>query len=180
VAGDRLGTDPGDDESMLRKLLSSAVSIAVALVAVPTMLGALRSQSAFAAPFTHGDVSTRGWSSRQSVDAQRLRVGVPVQQTLTVDNAGSLPAEYRLSAKIDGDRAFARHLLVVVTRSDDNATIFAGEVTTLRSVALGRFNEHTRETFRLQVTLRGSGGNDNALQGRRAAVAFNWTATQTN
>lgn len=165
---------------MLRRLISSALVIAVTLIAVPTMLGALRSQSAFAAPFTQGGVSTRGWSSRQSVDAQRLRVGVPVEQTLTIENAGSLPAEYRLSAQVDGDREFAAYLWLVASRRGDGATLFSGPVTALRSVLLGRFDEHARETLRLQVTLRASGGNANALQGRRATVAFNWTATQTD
>ena len=62
----------------------------------------------------------------------------------------------------------------MATRRADGATLFSGPVTTLRSVALGRFNEHERETLSLKVTLGGS----NALQGRGASVAFNWTATQ--
>ena len=35
-----------------------------------------------------------------------------------------------------------------------------------------------RETLRLKVTLTGVRGSDNALQGRHASVAFDWTATQ--
>jgi hypothetical protein len=163
---------------VLRKLIISGLVVAATLIAVPTMLGAIRSQSAFAAPFTQGGVTTRGWSSRQSVDAQRLRVGVPVGQTLTIANVGSLPANYTLSAQIGGDRRFAAHLWVVATRRSDGATLFSGPVTALNSVALGRFNEHTRETLRLRVTLSGGHGGDNALQGRRASVAFTWTATQ--
>ncbi len=165
---------------MLRKLICSGLVVAATLIAVPTMLGALRSQSAFAAPFTNGDVSTRGWSSRQSVDAQRLRVGGPVEQTLTIENAGSLPADYRLSAQIQGDREFATHLSVVATRRGDGASVFSGPATALQGVALGRFNEHARETLRLQVTLTAGRGDDNALQGRRASVAFNWTASQSD
>jgi hypothetical protein len=163
---------------VLRKLITSGLVVAATLIAVPTVLGALHSQSAFAAPFTQGGVITRGWSSRQSVDAKRLRVGVPVRQTLTIANAGSLPANYSFSAEIGGDRQFAAHLWVVATRRGDGATLFSGPVTALRSVALGRFNEHARETLSLQVTLTGSRGSDNALQGRDASVAFNWTATQ--
>jgi hypothetical protein len=163
---------------VLRKLICSGLVVGVTLIAVPTMLGALRSQSAFAAPFTNGEVSTRGWSSRQSVDAQRLRVGVPVEQTLTIENAGSLPAEYRLSAVIGGDREFASHLSIVVTRGGESATLFSGPVTALSSVSLGRFNEHARETFRLRVTLTAGRDRDNTLQGRRTSVAFNWIATR--
>ena len=164
---------------MLRKLIASGLVVAATLIAVPTVLGALRSQSAFAAPFTQGGVTTRGWSSRQSVDAQRLRVGVPVRQRLTIANAGSLPANGRTSAaQIGGDRRFAAHLWVVATRRSDGATLFSGPVTGLQSVGLGRFNEHARETLSLQVTLTGGRRGDNALQGRAASVVFNWTATQ--
>jgi hypothetical protein len=163
---------------VLRKLIASGLVVAAALTAVPVMLGALRSQSAFAAPFSQGGLITRGWSSRQSVDARRLRVGVPVSQTLTIENAGSLPANYTLTANVDGNGQFASHLWVVATRRGDGATVFSGPVTSLRSIALGRFNEHTRETLRLKVTLTGLRGSDNALQGKQASVAFNWTATQ--
>jgi hypothetical protein len=177
-----VGTDAGDlhadDENVLRKLIVFGLVVAATLIAVPVMLGALRSQSAFAAPFSQGGLTTRGWSSRQSVDAQRLRVGVPVSQRLTIENAGSLPANFSLTAEVTGDHQFASHLWVVATRTGDGATVFSGPVTGLRAISLGRFNEHTRETLRLQVTLAGLRGSDNALQGRHASVAFNWTATQ--
>jgi hypothetical protein len=163
---------------MLRKLIASVLVVAATLIAVPTVLAALRSEGAWAAPFTNGEVSTRGWSSRQSVDAQRLRVGVPVYQTLTIANAGSLPATYRLSAEIQGDRQFAAHLWLVATRRSDGATLYSGPVTALRDVSLGRFNEHARESFRLRVTLTPGRANANALQGRRASVDFGWIATE--
>jgi hypothetical protein len=161
----------------LRNVVVSVLAIAATLVAVPTMLGALPGQSAFAGPFTQGDVSTRGWSSPQPVEAQRLTIGVPVEQTLTIDNAGSLPATYRLNAQVEGDHDFARHLWVVATRRSDRATVFSGPATMIRSVQLGRFSEHMRETFRMRVTLTGVRGDDNVLQGRSATVNFGWTAT---
>lgn len=157
--------------------MASILAVAVTLIAVPTVLGALPDETAFAGPFTAGDVSTRGWSSPQPVEAQRLRIGVPVEQTLTIDNAGSLPATYELNAQIAGDRDFARHLWVVAIRRSDGATVFSGPATALRSVALGRFSEHTRETFRLRVTLTSVRGGDNVLQGRSAKVDFGWIAT---
>jgi hypothetical protein len=163
---------------MLRKLIASVLVVAVTLIAVPTVLAALRSEGAWAAPFTSGEVSTRGWSSRQSVDAQRLRVGVPVKQTLTIENAGSLPANYELNATVDGDRAFASHLWIVATRTSDGATVFSGPATAMQSVGLGRFTEHMRETFRMRVTLTAGHRNENALQGRSAAIDFGWIATE--
>lgn len=163
---------------MLRKVVASVLVVAATLVAVPTVLAALRSEGAFAAPFTQGGVITRGWSSRQSVDAQRLRVGVPVKQTLTIENAGSLPANYELNATIEGDRAFASHLWIVATRTSDGATIFSGPATSMHSVALGRFTEHMRESFRVRVTLTAGRGNENALQGRSTAIDFGWIATE--
>ena len=164
--------------SYLRRAVASVLVVLAALIAVPTMFGALSGQSAFARPFTQGEVSTRGWSSPQPVDAQRLKVGVPVEQTLTMENAGSLPANYRLNARVAGDRDFARHLSVIAIRRSDGATVFSGPATTMRSVALGRFSEHMRETFRLRVTLTAAHGNDNALQGRSATVNFGWIATE--
>ncbi len=99
---------------------------------------------------------------------------------LTIENAGSLAADYRLTARIEGDRQFGAHLWVVASRRQDGATVFSGPVSALTSVALGRFAAATRQTLRLSVTLRParSGGDDNALQGRRASVDFSWTATQ--
>jgi hypothetical protein len=163
---------------MLRKLIASSLVVAATLIAVPTMLGALRSENAFAAPFTQGGVVTHGYSSRQAVDAQRLKVGFPVEQKLIIDNAGSLPANYELNARIDGDRDFATHLWLVATRVGDGATVFSGPVTAARAVPLGRFNEHSRETYRLRFTLTPGRTAENALQGRTASVGFGWIATE--
>ena len=161
----------------LRNVVASVLAVAVTLIAVPTVLGALPGERAFDGPFTQGDVSTRGWSSPQPVEAQRLRIDVPVEQTLTIENSGSLPATYELNAQVEGDRDFAEHLWAVATRRSDGATVFSGPATALRSVSLGRFSEHMRETFRLRVTLTGVRGNDNVLQGRSANVNFGWIAT---
>jgi hypothetical protein len=163
----------------LRNVAASVLAVATTLIAVPTVLGALPGKTAFAAPFTQGDVSTRGWSSPQPVETQHLRIGAPVEQTLTIENSGSLPARYELNAQIEGDRDFADHLWVVAIRRSDGATVFSGPATKIRSVALGRFSEHMRETFRMRVTLTGVRGNDNVLQGRSANVNFGWTATAT-
>ena len=165
---------------MLRKLVVSILVIATTLVVVPTVLAALRSPSAFGASFTHGNLVTRGWSSPQDIDAQRLRIGVPVRQSLTIANDGSLPATYRLKARITGDRSFAANLSVVVNRRQDGATIFSGPVSGLRSLNLGRFGAGAQETLQLRVMLASTGtqAGDNALQRRSASVAFAWTATQ--
>ena len=161
----------------LRNIVASVLALATTLIAVPTVLGALPGQSAFAGPFTHQEVSTRGWSSPRPLEAQRLKVGVPVEQTLTIENTGSLPASYELNAQVDGDRDFARHLWVVAIRRSDGATVFSGPATSIRSVKLGRFSEHMRETLRMRVTLTGVRGDDNALQGRNANINFGWVAT---
>jgi hypothetical protein len=166
---------------MLRKLFVSVLVITATLVVVPSVLAALRSPSAFGASFTHGKVITRGWASPLAIVAQRLRIGVPVKLSLTIANDGSLPATYRLKARMAGDPGFAAQLSVVATRREDGATIFSGPVTHLRSVDLGRFGAGAQETLQLRVTLTSTGtdAGDNALQGRNASVAFTWTATQT-
>ena len=138
-----------DDENMFRKIFASALVVAATLVLVPSVL-AMQGASATRTPFTHGTVVSGGWASPLPINAGRLRIGVPVSQSLTIANQGSLPATYLLNARITGDNAFADQLLVVVTRPDDGATIFSGPATHLRAVDLGRFTGRRQETLRLR------------------------------
>jgi hypothetical protein len=165
---------------MMRKIFVSVLAILATLVIVPSVLAALTSPSAFGASFTHGNLVTRGWASPQAIDATRLRIGVPVTQSLTIANDGFLPATYRLKARIAGDLGFAGQLSVVAMRLSDGATIFSGPVTRLGRLDLGRFGAGQQETLRLRVILTSTGtdARDNVLQGRGASVAFTWTATQ--
>ena len=164
----------------MRKVFVSVLAILSMLVIVPSVLAALSSPSAFGASLKHGNVVTSGWASPQAIDAQRLRIGVPVRQTLTIANDGSLPAKYLLRARIGGDLGLAAHLSVVATRREDGATIFSGPATSLQSLDLGQFGAGQHETLQLRVTLTSTGtdARDNVLQGRGASVAFTWTATQ--
>jgi hypothetical protein len=164
---------------MFRKILASALVVAATLVLVPSVL-AMQGASATRSPFVHGTVVSGGWASPLPISADKLRIGVPVSQSLTIANQGSLPATYLLNARITGDHAFADQLLVVVTRPNDGATIFSGPATHLRAVDLGRFTASQQERLHLTVTLASTGtdAGDNVLQGRAAGVAFSWTATQ--
>ena len=163
---------------MFRKIFASALVAAATLVLVPSVL-AMQGASATRSPFVHGTVVSGGWASPLPISAGRLRIGVPVSQSLTIANQGSLPATYLLNARITGDHAFADQLLVV-TRPDDGAAIFSGPATHLRAVDVGRFTASQQETLHLTVTLASTGtdAGDNVLQGRAAGVAFSWTATQ--
>jgi hypothetical protein len=165
---------------MMRKVFVSVLAILATLVLVPSVLAALNSPSAFGAPFKHGNVVTRGWASPLAIDAKRLRIGVPVTQSLTIANQGSLPATYRLKARVAGDLRLAGRLSVVATRRSDGATIFSGPITGLERFDLGRFGAGQQETLRLRVILTSTGTDkgDNVLQGRSSSVAFTWTATQ--
>jgi hypothetical protein len=165
---------------MMRKISISVLATVATLVVVPYVLAALRSPRAFGASFTHGNVVTRGWASPQAIDAQRLRIGVPVRQSLTIVNDGSLPATYRLKTQIAGDHSLAAQLLVVATRRADGATIFSGPATRLQSLDLGQFGAGQKETlqFRVMLTSTGTDARDTVLQGRGASVAFTWTANQ--
>jgi hypothetical protein len=165
---------------MMRKVFVSVLAIVATLVLVPSVLAALSSPSAFGAPFKHRNVVTRGWASPQAIDAKRLRIGVPVTQSLTIANQGSLPATYRLKARVAGDLRLAGRLSVVATRRSDGATIFSGPITRLGRFDLGLFGAGQQETLRLRVMLTSTGTDtgDNVLQGRSASVAFTWTATQ--
>ena len=164
----------------MRKVFVSVLAIVATLVLVPSVLAALGNTSAFGTLFTHGNVVTRGWASPQAIDAKRLRIGVPVTQSLTIANQGSLPATYRLKALVAGDLRFVGRLSVVATRRSDGATIFSGPITSLARFDLGRFEAGQQETLRLRVMLTSTGTDkaDNVLQGRSASVAFTWTATQ--
>jgi hypothetical protein len=165
---------------MMRKVFVSVLAVVSMLVIVPSVLAALSNTSAFGASFKHGNVVTSGWASPQSIDARRLRIGVPVRQTLTIANDGSLPAKYLLRARIGGDVGLAAQLSVVATRREDGATVFSGPATSLRSLDLGHLEAGQHETLQLRVTLMSAGtdARDNVLQGRAATIAFAWTATQ--
>jgi hypothetical protein len=165
---------------MMRKIFVSVLAILATLVIVPSVFAALSSPSAFGSSLTHGNVVTRGWASPQAIEAKRLRMGVPVGQSLTIANDGSLPATYRLKAHVEGDPALVAQLAVVATRTEDGATIFSGPVTGLQSLDLGRFGGGEHETLQLRVMLTSTGtdARDNVLQGLSASVAFTWTATQ--
>jgi hypothetical protein len=165
---------------MLRKSLVTLLALLATLVVVPSVLAGLGGPSAFGSPFAHGNVVTGGWASPLGIEAKRLRIGVPIGQSLTIINKGAFPATYRLTARVAGDPRLVAQLSVVVTRSDDGATIFAGPVTRLRSLDLGRFGTHQQQKLLLSVTLASTGTDvrDNALQGRGASVGFTWTATQ--
>lgn len=99
------------------------------------------------------------------MDAKRLRIGATVKQSLTIANDGSLPANYRLKARVAGDPRLAAQLSVVATRLADGATIFSGPVTHLQSVGLGRFAAGEHETLRLWMSLMSTGtdAGDNVL-----------------
>jgi hypothetical protein len=124
---------------MMRKVFVSVLAVISTLVVVPSVLAALSSLALSAHRSNTGMSSPSGWASPQSVDAQRLRIGVPVWQTLTIANDGSLPAKYLLKARIGGDLRLAGRLTVVATRREDDATIFSGPATSLRSLDLGQF-----------------------------------------
>lgn len=169
-----------DDASVVRKILISLLAVVGTLMVVPSVLAALNGPSIFGASFAHGKVVTRGWASPQAIEARRLRIGVPVTQSITIANEGSLPAAYRLRARVAGDSGLAAQFSVVATRTEDGATVFSGPVTSLRSVDLGRLGAGEQVTLELQVKLTSTGidARDNVLQGRAASVAFTWTATQ--
>ncbi|MBA3735110.1 MAG: hypothetical protein H0W90_07930 [Actinobacteria bacterium] len=166
---------------MARKIFVSVLVVLATLVIVPSVLAALRSPSAFGS-VTHGTVVSGGWASPLPMDAKRLRIGATVKQSLTIANDGSLPANYRLKARVAGDPRLAAQLSVVATRLADGATIFSVPVTHLQSVDLGRFAAGEHETLRLRMTLMSTGtdAGDNVLQGRDMSVGFPWTATQAS
>jgi len=102
--------------SSLQTKLSAFGKLQSDLSALRDAAAALTSPSAFGASFKHGNVVTRGWASPQAIDAKRLRIGVPVTQSLTIANQGSLPATYRLKARVAGDLRLAARLSVVARR----------------------------------------------------------------
>jgi hypothetical protein len=165
---------------MVRKIFVSLLVVLATLVVVPSVLAALTSPSVFGASFPRGNVVTGGWASPQGIDARRLRIGVPVGQSLTIANQGSLPAVYRLSARTSGNQGLIAQLSVIASRRSDGATIFSGPVSRLQSIDLGRFQAGEQETLQLRVVLTsmGTDARDNTLQGRDASVAFTWTAVQ--
>jgi hypothetical protein len=162
-----------------RKLLASAVVVA-ATVGIPTALGAVHA----AGPTLHvsyGFVATRGWETPGGADTLIMRIGVPVAETLTIVNTGTLPADYRLSSTVRGDRRMLARLWLTVQRRSDGSIMFSGWAGRLRALSLGRFETWRKETLDVRATLVSAGSDalDNRFQGRSASIGFRWSATET-
>jgi hypothetical protein len=164
--------------SVIHRLLAAAV-VVLALVAVPTMLGAVRPPGTDLR-FAGGSLATRGWETPAEGDATRMSIGVSIDESLTIVNTGTLPADYRLSTVVSGNKQFLGRLWLTARRRSDGAILFSGPVRRLRSLALGHFGTQAAQTLDLRLTLESTGSDelDNRLQGLAASVGLGWSATQ--
>jgi hypothetical protein len=164
--------------SVIHRLLAAAV-VVLALVAVPTMLGAVRPPGPDLR-FTGGSLATRGWETPAGADATRMSIGASIGESLTIVNTGTLQADYRVSTVVSGNRQLLGSLWLTAQRRSDGAILFSGPVRRLRSLALGCLGAQTPQTLDLRLTLVSTGSEalDNRLQGLAASIGFGWSATQ--
>jgi len=154
--------------------------VGIALAAVPTVLGAVRGARAEDVPFGAGmPAATRIAGTGPALSASALRIGSTVKGSMTIRNTGDGAGRFDLQARIAGSRAFAKHLMLTVSRGD-GAVLYAGPLTGLGALNVGRLEPGGQLSLDVQVTLRSTGtrAGDNLLQGRSASADFSWSALQ--
>jgi hypothetical protein len=163
---------------VIHRLLAAAV-VVLALVAVPTVLGAVRPPGPDLR-LAGGSLATRGWETPAGADATNMSIGVPINESVTIVNTGTLDTDIRLSTVVSGSKQFLGRLRLTAHRRSDGAILFSGPVGRLLSLELGRLKSQAPQTLDLRLTLVSSGSDalDNRLQGLAASVGFGWSATQ--
>jgi hypothetical protein len=112
-----------------------------------------------------------------------MKIGDTATGSVTINNTGSLAADYVLNGAITGDATLAGDLKLKIYADTDNSgtPIFDASLNGVSDLALGTFaatsGSHTYY-FHISLPTTGSAAGDNALQGKTATAAFTWTATQ--
>ena len=148
-----------------RRIFFSVVTLVVALVAVHPVLGGVGSSD--------GSVAIGHAGSGPVFDLGSLAPGHDASESVRIANAGTAPGRFVLSAAVSGDAKLASSL--VLTVADETGRIaYRGPLAGLAAEALGTFAPAEAHTYKLNVALPGTAGNE--LQGLSAGAAFTWSA----
>lgn len=153
---------------MKTKVLLICLLVTATLGAVPSVLGAR-------SPFTTDRLVVRGWTAERTLPAAPLAAGGSRIQHLWFANDGALPATFLLTAAVRRDATLGNHLVAVVTRLSDGATLYRGRPTELRNAVIGRLEPRTAEEIELRLSVPANAQNN--LEQRRVQVSFSWTAS---
>jgi hypothetical protein len=114
--------------------------------------------------------------------ADNMRPGQQASGSVRVTNTGTLGAALRLAPALSDPSGLlaARLRLVVsdVTDADRPATLYAGPLSAMGTVAVGALAAGQGRDFLFVASLpAGTPASDNPLQGSALAASFTWTAT---
>jgi hypothetical protein len=162
-----------------RIIISLAVLIATAVMAVPSVLGAVGSGDKLSTDsIVRGSLLTTSSSSGAILSGEGLVPGSSVRGSVTISNSGTLAGRYSLGATITGSSQLAGVLRLVVRELHDKRwkTVYTGPLAGLDGTALGVFGAADSRTYVFQVSFP-STPDDNTLQGLSAGASFTWSAT---
>jgi predicted ribosomally synthesized peptide with SipW-like signal peptide len=133
--------------------------------------------------FTTGTLSMSRSGSGAIFSSGNMKIGDTATGSVTIDNTGSLAADYTLDSSVSGDSGLAGQLqLTIYADTDGSGTpVYSGLIGDVSSASLGSFAATSgSHTYYFHITLQSTGSNagDNALQGKTASASFTWNATQ--
>ena len=162
-----------------RIIISLAVLIATAVVAVPSVLGAIGSGDKLSTDsIVRGSLLTTSSRSEAILSGDGLVPGSSVRGSVTISNSGTLAGHYSFSAATTGSAQLAGVLRLVVRElhGERSKTVYSGPLAGLDGDALGVFGAGESRTYVFQVSFP-STPDDNTLQGLSAGASFTWSAT---
>ena len=172
-------------------MLSSKILLTLATVAAVSAAAIGGTYASFTATpttidsnaFTTGTLAMSSSGTGAIFSAGNMKIGDSTTGSITINNTGTLAADYTLTGAITGNAALAGDLkLKIYADVDGSGTpIFDGALDGVSGLDLGTFaatsGTHTYY-FHISLPTTGSSSGDNSLQGKTATAAFTWTATQ--
>jgi predicted ribosomally synthesized peptide with SipW-like signal peptide len=138
--------------------------------------------------FATGTLTMSRTGSGAVFSAAGMKIGDEATGSVTINNTGTLPGAYSLSASADSGSSatLASKLNLVIYKDTDGSgtPVYSGALSGVSSASLGTFAKAgatgDSHTFYFHVTLptTGTDAGDNALQGLSASETFTWSATQ--
>jgi hypothetical protein len=165
----------------IRKLRKALVPLTTLAAAGALAVGSganFSSNSANAASVVASGTLTQSNSKANAAifNVSNIKPGDAVNGDVTITNTGSLPAVFSVTEA--GTNGFVDKTNLVMTVTQNGATVWTGTFGTMGTQALGTFAAGEARTYRFSTTLKGSAGN--AEQGKSANASYSWDAAQTS
>lgn len=132
---------------------------------------------------TSGSLTHTNTKDDQAIfTAADIKPGDKVEGTLTIENTGSLKADFSLTELASVNQFSGENLTLTITDDVPNSEpVFDGTFGALADgtqVPLGTFAANEARTYTFVVELDANANNDE--QGKTASASFRWDATQSN